>query len=325
MYISLFCLNKVLSVWRCCWGLGQFWMSSCAFHSVLGHCSEPQCQSRACAGCSFFSTADVMLPGCSASPPSSVGSWVLTSPPILLAGLTKHLVANPFFLSASCLRWLLGVSALHCSQGGLVWFVSFGLWVPCQLLQGLCRDPVLPCYWTLPCWLPAPVLLRPGDSDIWQEKGNSGQAQKSEAVLLQAGPWVPWHDMKGCDGACWSSVSSGSPGSCWLPTALVIPATVAAEGFRAEDVSGISKFFQNSQLHWLMFWSVPDCEFPRPCLFAENVERKHFGVSYLMVLKSSQKIQSSLEMLYLLISKRAFSPLLCFTDFFQYFFLVVRE
>lgn len=57
-----------------------------------------------------------------------------------------------------------------------------------------------------------------------------------------------------------------------------------------------------------MFWSVPDCEFPRPCLFAEKVEMKHFGVFYLVVLKSSQKIQS-LETLCLLISNRELSVL----------------
>lgn len=131
------------------------------------------------------------------------------------------------------------------------WFVLLGMRVPCQLVPkgsaGILSHPVL-VLGSAACLAASsssaqPIRARPGESDIWQEKGNLGRAWKSEAVLLQAGPWVHWHDMKDGVGACWSSVSSGSPGSCWLPTALVIPATVAAEGSRAKDVSRISKFF----------------------------------------------------------------------------------
>lgn len=71
-----------------------------------------------------------------------------------------------------------------------------------------------------------------------------------------------------------------------------------------------------------MFWSVPNCEFPRPCMFAEKVEIKHFDVLYLMALKSSQKIQSG-KTSFAQFQQRAFCPLLCFTEkminFFQGF------
>lgn len=105
--------------------------------------------------------------------------WVLTSPPVLLARLTKHLVANPFFPSASC-------QVTDCTPPNVVrvWFVVFGVWLPCQLVPkgsaGLLSHPmpVLGSVTHLAASSSSaqPIRARPGESDIWQEKGNLGQA-----------------------------------------------------------------------------------------------------------------------------------------------------
>lgn len=82
--------------------------------------------------------------------------------------------------------------------------------MPCQLVPkgsaGILSHPVL-VLGSAACLAASsssaqPIRARPGESDIWQEKGNLGRAWKSEAVLLQAGPWVHWHDMKDGVGAC---------------------------------------------------------------------------------------------------------------------------
>lgn len=167
------------------WALSQFdWAShawpTLSLSSALNLSASPKHMHDAC----FLNTGDVMPAIWPTSHLTSVGCWVLSSLPTSLTWLKTYSVAKLFYFAAFCL--VAGQDIIDHTPLNAAWGVVCLLWDAGVLSAGtqdLCRGilhPVLvlgsAVHMAASSSAAQPSRARPAESNIWQEKGNSGQA-----------------------------------------------------------------------------------------------------------------------------------------------------